>query len=178
MEARSVHRLGMGGDRRAAIAAGALGVVLVVLVAEIAVDLTIAVRSAEAVAVDPSPSDGWPSAGVAMLALVIAGFGLAFTGPFMHVRLPNAVLRALAAVNGAAVLFVLGRALTYDVYGGSATRYISVDPARPAWIVVLALLALLTTAVARRFPGVGLFLSGLFLWLCALSGFLEAILLD
>lgn len=40
---------------------------------------------------------------------------------------------------------------------------------------VLALIAVAATATARRFPGAGLFVSGLFLLLCAPSAFLAGI---
>ena len=176
MEARRPLQPDVGRRPLVVTAAGALGVVLAVLAAGIAQELSIALRTAAAVAADPSTRDETLAA-VGILALLAAGMGLCFAGVVVHVRIPNALAWLVALLNGAAVALVLARDLTYDVYDGSATRYIGAGAVRPAWIAVLAVLAALASTLVRRFPGAGLFGSGLFLWLCALSALLAGFLL-
>lgn len=169
MEARSPQ--GLDTERNPLVMASALGLVLLVLAAAIARDLSIAATSPAAVGADPSMGDDGALGSLALVGLLVAGAGL--------IAIPRLYAPAwsLALLNGAAVAFVLSQDLTYDVYGDTARRYIAVGAVGPAWIASLAVLAFMATLIGWLFPRAGTFVNGLFLWLCALVAALATFVL-
>ena len=156
----------------------ALAAVLAVVVAGIVGDLLIALRPTAEVAAAPEAEQDSAFAGVALLALLVLGVALPFMGfaaVVQRASVPVAVVRLLCALNAAAVVFMLAQALTYDVYGDSATRYTAYG--RAGWVAVFGVLAAVMSLLVRRFPRSGLIADGLFLWTCSVAAFLAIVML-
>lgn len=174
MEAYAARRPGdKDRGRLATPATVALAAVLAVVVAGIVGDLLIALRPAAEVAAAPP---GQQEQGIAEVAILVL-FGLGMTLPLMglaavvrRATVPAAVVRLLAGLNAAAVALVLARSLTYDLYGGGATRYIA-DGITPVCLAVLAVLGVVVSLVVYDSPRPGLIANGLFLWTCSVVAF-------
>lgn len=167
VEAHSSHRL----TRFREPLVVATGVVLLLVAAGVVQDLVIAARPTSPVPDGASSNPGWLLDSIALLALL--GGGVVLTMAAFGSSARDALARAWwlhALVSAAAVALVLAFDLGYDTYyGDAAVRYVDFGPVGPAWLAVLAGIAIVVVAVARLRPRIGLQLEGAFLWLCALS---------